>query len=59
MTKEELNGFEAAVDFVIDRVGRMELCEDDKDHVEGFLGKLAAEVTKYKVQRIELQFLKL
>ncbi len=32
---------------------------DDRANVGGFLEKLADEVTKRKVQRIELQFLKL
>lgn len=59
MTKEELLGFSAAVDFVRDRVGRMDLCDHDRADVEGFMEKLANAVTKRKVQRIELEFLDL
>ncbi len=58
-TRETLIGFESAVDFVIDRVGSMDLCDDDRTSVGGFLEKLADEVTKRKVQQIELVFLNL
>lgn len=49
MTKEELLGFESAVDFVLDRVGKI----DDVAEVRELLEKLANRVTSEKVQRIE------
>lgn len=59
MTKDELLGFDAALVFVTDRVRKMDLCDHDRADVGGFLQKLADEVTKRKVQRIELEFLDL
>lgn len=55
MSKEGLIGFEAAVDFVRDRVESM----DNLSDVRGFLEKLGDAVTARKVQSIELEFLDL
>jgi len=56
MSKDGMIGFEAAIDFVSDRVEKMGLCQDCRKEVEKLLSALAVETRRRKVERIELEF---
>ncbi len=57
MGRDEILGFETAIDFIQNRVQGMPLCEKCQGHVSEFLRNLAEEIREKKVQGLELELL--
>ena len=55
MSKDGLQAFETAIDFVIDRTQRMDLCRKCAPRVDKFLKALVAELRVRKVLNLEVE----